>query len=244
MNYVTLFQQREVWMPAMRAICVRHHLSKRNLTQPALGSSIVFQVEEDVFIKLFPPFFAHDYEVETAALEQIAPGIIPEAPRILFSGTLEGWDYLVLSRLGGQPLDELWPTLEEVEKKQVVFSLGEAIARLHTLSPGRLETVNEPWEQFVGNQLASLIERNRAEGVGEAWLADIAQYFAQIPAGAWTDTPAVFVHGDIMFRVDIARGFCAWRYQPGTCLLHPRRTGLAGEGLYRLWRCAGGRPSL
>jgi hygromycin-B 7''-O-kinase len=91
----------------------------------------------------------------------------------------------------------VWPRLGAAERERLVAELGGALAALHAYRPPTLAALGPPdWDAFVREQAATCVERQRAKGLAEPWLAQIPAFLAsvQLPAGA----PAVLLHTEVM----------------------------------------------
>lgn len=196
-EYRGVFSRREVWLPAIKAICERHRLPVTALTQPELGSSIVFRVGEKALVKLFPPLFSQDFFSEKAALSDLSGLRQPAVPAILDEGNLETWNYLVLSPLEGIPLDQLLPSLSPLQREQIARSLGEAMAAVQAVPPPALRAVTPAWEGFQNRQLETVYAVNQQAGAGADWLADLHASYLDFPAEPLLSSQPCLIHADL-----------------------------------------------
>src|SRR4051812_11645700 len=118
-EYRRLRPDDQVWLPAMAAICKRERLPASELTRPTKGSHIVFFAGPNAVIKLFSPLGAADYDAESIALRAVKGRLPVPVPDILSEGELEGWRYLVMQRLQGEPLGDALPTLQSRDWSEV-----------------------------------------------------------------------------------------------------------------------------
>ena len=181
-DYRRVYRREEAWLPAMRWICQRHGLDEASLRLAPPGSHVVFWVEEDWLIKLFTPLFGDDAPKETLLLRALAAQTDFNVPRIRAQGVLEGWPYLALSRLPGEPLETLWGRLSPAEKEQIAASLGRLMAALHRTPTAGLEALHVDWAAFLAQQMATCLERQAAAGAPPAWLAEMAAFLGDLPA--------------------------------------------------------------
>src|SRR5439155_8531521 len=100
-------------------------------TNPAFGITIVFAVGERYVIKLYPPFGRRLFEVERTVAEHVYGKLTITTPEMYAHGTLEGWPYLVMSRLQGAYLSDIWDTLAQTNQRHIVTELAEIVAQLH-----------------------------------------------------------------------------------------------------------------
>ena len=141
-----LLRDAALWAPAMTELRQRHGLPGPAVPATS-GSNVVFALGPDHFVKLFFPEWSREHHAERAALTGVEGRLGVPTPAIVADGEIEGWPYLVLTRVPGRDLEEVWPTLDPAQKRDVVLSLGEAIARLGALPPEGFP--GGPWPEFV-----------------------------------------------------------------------------------------------
>jgi hygromycin-B 7''-O-kinase len=163
-SYRRIYRDERTWLPAMRAICRRHGLDSATLRLAPPGTQVVFWVGGNLLIKLFAPLWPADYPVESLVLRELAvPGEV-SVPRIVAQGELEGWPYLVLTRLPGTPLDVIWGDLADDEKEALVSDLGRWMAAFHHTPTARLDLLDIGWESFLANQIQTCVVGRRPPG--------------------------------------------------------------------------------
>jgi len=196
-QYRPLFRDEAVWLPALRTICARHGLDPLTLRIAPPGSNIVFWVEDKLLIKLFVPLWPEDARKETDVLKALAGRIPFEIPQIRAEGDLEGWPYLVLTRICGQPLDEIWEDLDPTAREQVAASLGSRIAALQELPTSALQGVLPEWPGSWQVQASACLARQRELGVSTAWLDQLAGFLDSALPTLQTPYQPVFLHADL-----------------------------------------------
>lgn len=154
-SYRRVYSDPGTWLPAMHAIAARHDLPGTPRQEP-LGTHVVFGFGERI-VKLFSPLWPQDFQVERIALRHAQE--LP-APRILGEGEVEGWPYLVLTRVAGVPAVELWAELSLAARHGIVRELGGLLRALHSAPPPA--GLPGDWEGFLEERLT------RAEGHHDA----------------------------------------------------------------------------
>ena len=120
-QYSALYEDDAIWQPAVRAIAARHGLAgePERLT---LGTHVVYGIEE-VILKIYCPLWAESFEVERIALESVDN--LP-TPTVLSHGKIDGWPYLLQSRVMGVPAQSVWRTFYSPSAKTVPGSSPES----------------------------------------------------------------------------------------------------------------------
>ena len=129
---------------AVAILAARHGLAGDTSPYPT-GSDVVWRVGEHV-VKLGAPVFASQMDAEAAWLAHVAGRLGVATPRVVARGELSGWPYLVMTRVGGVALGDLWPTLERRERERLCEHIGAFIARLAAFEP---PSFAPPWEPFA-----------------------------------------------------------------------------------------------
>ena len=184
-----------VWQQAAAAICDRHNLAYASLRRIPQGENIIFFVDERLVIKIFAPF-RESYVREKAALEFAGGKLDLETPELLYAGELEGWSYLVMTRLAGFPAREVWAEIEFGERVEIVSCLGVALNGLHNHAEPLSPALNRDWHGFIERQARMCVERQRACGANPEWLESLPAYVAERLELLPAEYAPVLLHGD------------------------------------------------
>lgn len=174
-----------------------HHGLTGDVARFASGSLPVFAVGQHV-LKLFPPCYAHEAATEHDALAAVAGKLAIPTPAVQGHGEHEGWRYVLMSRLVGQSLAPMWPTLPPSRREGIAEEVGAALQALHAIDVRSVgQGVSRPdWSAFMATQRAECVERQRARGLAENWLAHIPDFLAQLPPDSASRTS--LLHTEVM----------------------------------------------
>jgi hygromycin-B 7''-O-kinase len=187
----------EVWEKAAAEICRRHRLPHTQLRRSAQGENIIFLVDEAFVLKIFAPF-RENYQRETSALAFAHGKLSIETPELVHTGEIEGWSYLVMTKLKGLASREVWASICLRDRLQIVSRLGAAMKELHSHeAPLRQTALNRDWRGFIERQARRSVERQRACGANPQWLESLPDYIAARLPLLPEDDRHVFLHGDI-----------------------------------------------
>ncbi len=179
-EYRLVVREAGVWLSAMRAIQQRHGLSGRlKMCPPA--SNVVFGVGADLIIKLYPSLWREDEIPDRLLMEHLDGKLAVPTPRLVASGEIDGWPYLVMTRLEGQMLGQVWRRVPPVDQRAIVEQLGALMAQLHAAPLAGLGALAVDWDAFMADRRAECIEKQRGFGMTEPWLDDLAAFIAALP---------------------------------------------------------------
>lgn len=188
--------RNELWLDIAALICRKHDISFRHLARSEHGENIVFLADASFVIKIFTPFL-RGFAREKSALEFVRNKTSLPFPEILFEGEIEGFEYLVLSRLEGVLMTrEMWLGLENREQIRVVSELAQGLKEMHSHNP---QAIDFGWQKFIEHQAATVFERQKANGVNAKILERLPFYLEENLKLLHADFASVFLHGDIHF---------------------------------------------
>jgi hygromycin-B 7''-O-kinase len=179
-----------------RAIARRHGLHNAGLARVPYGENLLFETAECV-IKIFGPA-RNQYRRELASLRALERCELLETPRVLAAGELDGRPYVVMTRLRGVRLTQLWSGLSRDARRPIVVRMAEAMRELHALPVAELEaSLDRDWDAFIDAQTAGALERQRDAGAPEEWLAALPAWLDDCRALLLHPPRRVLLHGDI-----------------------------------------------
>ncbi|HJP92234.1 MAG TPA: aminoglycoside phosphotransferase family protein [Pyrinomonadaceae bacterium] len=187
----------ELWRRIGDRICKRHRLNYSRLESSPTSENYVLFVDQAFVIKIFLPQ-RNMFSRELLALG-LGKGMDLRIPRMLHFGEMEGWSYLVMKKMRGQPLPQPWATLVRKDQIEIISELGAAMRRLHSqkIASAVFRKCRRPWLAFLNQQVRVSAERQRAKGASEQWLNRLAQYLNDSLHLLPTDSCDVLLHGDL-----------------------------------------------
>ena len=162
-----------------RALITRHHLPDEPLSLFE-GTNIVFACGDHRVIKLYPPMHQHQYESDVLIMEHLHHQLSVSTPALEFHGEIQGWPYIIMSRLEGTLLEGLWETLDHANKIIIIRELGALIREVHALPTNGLESIDSHWQTFIRQQIDQCVSRHRELKLSDALLQEIPKYLDSI----------------------------------------------------------------
>jgi len=141
-----------------------------------LGSNLVAIADGNRILKVFPPFLKFQWESERLALRQLFGKISISTPELLHEGEMDGWYYLIMTKLEGESLKGIWPKLLEEEKRKKLHQIGSLIAEVHRINIGPLAELEPKWSLFISQQRKKAYARHEKLGLPIKFLEGIEHY--------------------------------------------------------------------
>lgn len=155
-DYRAIYHRDDIWRPVIETICRRYSYLNQPCVRGPDGSHIVYFVGQSFVVKLFVPLFAHDFTAENLVARHLAGKIALEIPEIVAEGHVAGWNYLVMTRNTGTPLQFVWDDLLPDDRRAIAADVGQLIALLRSVPISGLESLGSDWSQFLAAQVAAL----------------------------------------------------------------------------------------
>lgn len=183
-QYFSMLADESVWLPAVRLIASRHGF----VAQPKrmrFGTQIVYALG-NVILKIYCPLWAKSFEAELIVLDNLHD--LP-APSLRDWGKIDGWPYLVQSRIVGVPAGKVWGKLSPSVRCDLVREIGVLMRRLHDqpLPTG----LDDNWDSFLKARLEGAEEHHRACEPWNSWLKTRIRDFTE------PRFPNVLLHADL-----------------------------------------------
>jgi hygromycin-B 7''-O-kinase len=134
------------------------------------GTNLVVALDERLILKIFPPMLRSQFVRERGSLAQLHGRLSLPIPQIVAEGERDGWPYLVITRLPGIVGSEVWPSLPEEQKENVLQQIGATIAEVQRAPPGVLLDIEPHWDAFFRRQVAGCRARHKRLGLKPKFL--------------------------------------------------------------------------
>jgi hygromycin-B 7''-O-kinase len=192
-QFATVRRDEARLRPGVLALCRRLGHGDVEVTRFPDGSLPVYAVGDRYVLKLYPPTCREHWEVEDRVLRTIDGRLPVPTPRVEESGQFGDWRYVMMTRLRGEPLTEVWPRTGQRDRDRLAEQLGTALAALHTI---RVPALGPPdWRRFLAGQRDGCVERQRARGLDPRWAAQIPDFLDSVPL---PPSPPVLLHTEVM----------------------------------------------
>lgn len=152
-------------------------------------------------------------------LQRLHGRLAVPTPELIAHGDHDGWPFLLMTLLPGDPLDGAWPALNEPRRCAVLESIGALAAEVHALPAGDLAALAPPWKEFIARQRARCVERQKRTGLPGHLLAGVPTFIA----GDLPDGPDVPLTGEYTpFNLLVRDGRLCGMFDFGDGLVGPR----------------------
>lgn len=161
------------------------------------GSSLVFELGRDHFLKMTPPFFAGSIEAEIAATKLLGPQFPFNTPSIIHEGQIENWKFIVTKKVPGIQAKNVFKLMSDFNKKTFAEDVGKVIKELRKLDSAHFKRDIGDWQAYLANNLKNQKAIHLERGNSPVWSQKI-EHFVQKHSGLLLSLgPAKMIHADL-----------------------------------------------
>jgi len=199
-------------LPAALDIARSHGLPHADPQLFATGTNLVVALDDELILKVFPPFLRSQFVSERISLAQLRGRLSVPIPEMMIEGERDQWPYLVITRLPGILGTEAWPVLPEDQKERLLAQIGETIAEVQRVPVGELSRIEPRWRQFMSKQIEGCRARHERLGLPQKYLDGLDELVRDAAALIPMDTPPVILTGEyIPENFLLSRASEGWR---------------------------------
>jgi hygromycin-B 7''-O-kinase len=195
-RYSELFRDPRFGLGIAKHLASKHSLPG-DISRKTEGSSLVFEVGKELFLKATPPFFADSFDVELAANQLVASRLTVRTPEILFHGEIENWKYLVSKRVPGIQAALVYRDLSRADLDSVATDLGALIKSYRAVDTGSFEGSFGTWKAYLDERLKNQRSVHLAKGNSLEWVDKICSFVASLASDLVALGPARLIHADL-----------------------------------------------
>lgn len=196
-HYNGLFRENSHWDPAIGFLTEKHHL-KGPVQRGVLGSHIVYRVG-DCWVKLMAPLFAQDMIYERSGLRAVDGNLSVKTPKIITDGNLEGWPYVILSHIDGEPIRNIWSQLREHQKIELADQIAIVTKEISRCRADDIIANRFVWNDFIQQQYELCEEQQKKKGLPDLWLKQLKDFLWDFDILEFQTKDPVFLHADLTF---------------------------------------------
>lgn len=180
------------------------------------GSNLVAALGDRHVLKIFAPFLTHQHDSERATLAHLGAHFDRRLdiaiPALVAEGQHQGWPWLVMTRVDGEPLQAVWPSLGVDDRVAIVRDVGALVAAVQRVPVGPLAALEPRWPAFLAAQAAGAHARHTRFRLAPHLLDELDAWLARTQDAVPADAPATVLTGEYTpGNILLARAADGWR---------------------------------
>ncbi|WP_444997665.1 aminoglycoside phosphotransferase family protein [Aliikangiella sp. IMCC44359] len=184
------------WLPVLEYIKDKHHLPTLKFERITEGANVLFQQSDSIVIKIVPPNWIRQGSAELEAANLLTNKLTLATPKVLAHGKINNWLYIIITKLPGISLADVWPSMNIDNKRDIVNQLGEFIRYLHLIPMENNSSLKVEWNNYLGQLKQDCIARHTRKKVPSQLVEQITPYLATTNS-KHDDGDVFFIHMDL-----------------------------------------------
>lgn len=193
-DYRALNKQDPSFIEASKIILQKQNIQMTQNHFAGSGSLPVLIVNDAFVFKFFPPVFASESPTESSALEFLTNNNCA-VPKLLAHEDINGWKCVQMSKLKGNNLKDLWPSLNDDQRQSTCKQIGSSLRKIHELSIPNDSYFKNNWDEFLNTQKKNCVARHTSLGLRESLLMQIPDFLNNIHLNC---NRISFLHTEVM----------------------------------------------
>lgn len=165
------------WDQKVRQIMNNENLKNVEIRRFSYGAAVVYSLNEEYVLKLYPAFYHDQFDREIETMRKLPSKLlVVQIPRIISYGIFEGWNYLIMTKLQGELLIDIWGDLTNEEKVLLSNDLGKTIKAFHQVPIQNVHHIEIGWGSFIAKQLEQMEKYHKKAGLERELLLQLKGY--------------------------------------------------------------------
>ncbi|MFX3673867.1 MAG: phosphotransferase family protein [Paenisporosarcina sp.] len=170
-------KNHSIWDEVVRTLLEKENIQFQTISRFPMGGNIVYSIDDQMVLKLFSPFDSREFFIETDVIEKTDWNQIDiEVPKVLCKGTFEGWHYLIMTRVQGTLLIDVWNDLSHDERVTIATDLGKLIKQMHTLNIEVYEELDRNFDNWIMDQKKRVKNHHIKTGLASHIIDDVEDF--------------------------------------------------------------------
>jgi len=172
-------KNQRLWDQVVQALLEKEHIQYQTLTRFPMGGNIVYDIDNQLVLKLFSPYDSGEFFIETNVLEETEWSRVHiEVPKIIQKGIFEGWNFFMMTRVPGELLIDVWNLLSKDERIGIAVDLGKLLQQMHALDINVYKELNQDFDQWIIKQKNQVEQHHNGTGLSSHLVREVKDYVA------------------------------------------------------------------
>lgn len=176
-DYRNNHQNDTIWDEVVVHLLNNENISYHSIKRFPMGGNIVYAINDDLVLKLFSPFDREEFVIETEVLEKTDwSKISVEVPSIVKQGSVGKWHFLIMTRVSGELLIDVWEKLSLKEQLDIATDVGVLIKQMHTLPVENYPHLNQTYFEWISTQKKQVTTHHSKTGLAPHLVEHLENY--------------------------------------------------------------------
>lgn len=184
------------WLPVLKHLQQKFGLKDGPWEKIPQGANALFGLRDEVIVKMVPPNWRKQGDKEILVAPLLENKLSLQTPKLIGSGEIDNWIFVISSRLNGVLLADVWQSLDIEQKRSIMIQTGQVLRELRTVNFDKNVTIQVDWPTYLEELVSGCTARHKRRMMPEGLLAQVLPYIET--AGDFAKAGELrFIHMDI-----------------------------------------------
>ncbi|MES2317065.1 MAG: aminoglycoside 3'-phosphotransferase/choline kinase family protein [Pseudomonadota bacterium] len=184
------------WLPVLQHLQREFDLPEGAWSKIPKGSNALFGLGDDLVVKLVPPNWRRQGDKEILVSPLLEGKLSLQTPRLLGSGEIDSWVFAISTRLGGTSLADVWPSLDNEQKRSIMVQTGQVLREMRDITVDQNIAIKVDWPAYINDLIGGCLPRHRRRKMHAGLLGQVMPYIES--AGDFVKPgESRFIHMDV-----------------------------------------------
>ncbi|RFP15220.1 hypothetical protein D0T25_19000 [Duganella sp. BJB488] len=164
------------WMPVLSHLQREFGLPDGVWEKIPQGSNALFGLGGEVIVKLVPPNWRRQGDKEILVAPLLEGRLSLQTPRLIGSGEIDNWVFVITSRLTGVLLADVWPSLDVGQKRAIMVQTGQVLRELRAVAFGENIAIKVDWPSYLRELTVGCLARHQRRKMPAGLLGQVLPY--------------------------------------------------------------------
>jgi hygromycin-B 7''-O-kinase len=184
------------WLPVLKHLQREFQLPDGPWERIPKGANALFGLGDEVVVKLVPPNWRRQGDKEILVAPLLEGKLSLPTPKLIGSGEIDNWIFVISTRLSGTSLADVWPSLEREQKSSIMMQTGQLLREFRTVTFGEKIAIKVDWPSYLDDLIAGCMARHQRRMMPKELLTQVMPYIEAAGDFAKSGEPR-FIHMDI-----------------------------------------------
>src|SRR5476649_989486 len=147
------------WLPVMNHLQQQFQLPDGSWEKIPQGSNALFALGDEVIVKLVPLNWRRQGDKEILVAPLLEDKLSLQTPRLIGSGEIDNWIFVISSRLKGVLLADVWPSLDTEQKRSIMIQTGQVLRELRAVTFDDSIAIKVDWPSYIQDLVSGCLAR-------------------------------------------------------------------------------------
>ncbi|MFZ6778711.1 phosphotransferase [Undibacterium sp. Ji83W] len=164
------------WGPVLEHLQKTFNLPAGPWEKIPLGANALFGLGEQVIVKLVPPNWRRQGDKEILVAPLLEDKLSLQTPRLIASGEIDHWVFVISSRLQGTLLADIWPSLDIQQKQSIMMQTGQVLREIRSVRFDVDIAIKVDWPVYIRDLIDGCMARHQRRKMPEGLLTQVIPY--------------------------------------------------------------------